>query len=49
MDQLVSLGLKGKLTNRDDGFFAQLSGKGYKQVMVSYTISKQECFVSVKK
>jgi len=49
VDELVSLGLKGKPMDYDGGFFAQLSGKGYKEVMVSYTVSEQQCFVSVKK
>jgi len=26
-----------------------LSGKGYQEVMVTYTVSEQQCFVSVKK
>jgi len=33
----------------DGGFFAQLSGKGYQEVMVSYAVSEQQCLVSEKK
>jgi len=49
VDQLVSLGLKGKPTDYDGGFFVQLSGKGSQEIMVTYTVSEQQCFVSVKK
>ena len=49
VDELVSFGLKGNPMDYDGGFFAQLSGKGYQEVMVSYKISEQQCFVSVKK
>ena len=49
VDQLVSAGLKGKPMNYDGGFFAQLSGKGYQEVMVSYMVSEEQCFISVKK
>ena len=49
VDQLVSLGYKGKPTDYDGGFFTQLSGKGYAEIMVSYTASEQQCYVSVKK
>jgi len=49
VDELVSLGLKGNPMDYDGGFFVQLSGKGYQEVMVTYTVSEQQCFVSVKK
>ena len=49
VDELVSLGLKGKPMDYDGGFFAQLSGKGYTEIMITYTVSEQQCFVSVKK
>ena len=49
VEELVSLGLKGNPMDYDGGFFAQLSGKGYKEVMVSYTAGERQCFVSVKK
>jgi len=47
-NELVSLGLKGNLMEYDSGFFAQLSGKGYSEIMITYTASEQQCFVSVK-
>ena len=49
VNELVSLGLKGKPMDYDGGFFAQLSGKGYQEVMVSYMINEQRCVMSVKK
>ena len=49
VDELVSLGLKGKPMDYDGGFFVQLSGKGDTEIMVSYTAGEQQCFVSVKK
>jgi len=49
VDELASLGFKGTPFEHDGGFFAQLSGKGYQEIMVTYTVSEQQCFVSVKK
>ncbi|MCL1855654.1 MAG: Ig-like domain-containing protein [Clostridia bacterium] len=49
VDELLSLGFNGKPMEYDGGFFAQLSGNGYTEVMVSYTESEQQCFISVKK
>ena len=49
VNELISLGLNGSPMDYDGGFFAQLSGKGYAEIMVSYTAGEQQCFVSVKK
>ena len=49
VDELLSLGFKGNPMEYDDNFLVQLSGKGYTEVMVSYTASAQQCFLSVKK
>jgi hypothetical protein len=49
VDELIALGLKGSPMDYDGGYLAQLTGKGYTEIMVSYTASEQQCFVSVKK
>jgi len=47
--ELIALGIKGNSMEFDGGLFAQLSGKGYAEVMVSYTADERQCFVGVKK
>jgi len=49
INELTALGLKGKPMEYDGSLFAQLSGNGYAEIMVSYTASEQQCFVGVKK
>ena len=48
-DELLSFGFNGKPMEYDGGFFVQLSGNGYSEVMISYTESEQQCCMSVKK
>ena len=49
VDELTSLGFKGNPMDYDGGFFVQLSGKGYTEIMIAYTADEQQCFVGVKK
>jgi len=49
VNELVKLGFQGKPMEYDGSLFAQLSGKGYAEIMVSFTASEQQCFVGVKK